>query len=336
MAKALSQLEAVRGALEDPATGLSALYVTVDQTRQKVLESVAQGTMGLREENRELRRRQERMLTDLAETRGSLDALSRRLEESTQAVPLVQPQAVGPLAAGAPATAEPVAQGPAEPGPAQPEAPAEPTEPAEPAEPAKPAETAEPAERSDEKEPHVLEEIRIAHGHGALAAKQVTGPRLTPVAEPSQEPARTGQEDQRAHFQRLLSAASIASATLICHRETWDFIAEQISGHTHFRLPERIDDADDGRIETYLSGRSLLAVLTTMRKVAREHEAGGTSPDDGYEDLATWALAAAVYNRTAHAVDRVTHRAEKESGPALIVLDDRSGPPTAADGAAAA
>ncbi|MFI9062994.1 hypothetical protein ACIGQE_14095 [Streptomyces sp. NPDC053429] len=295
--------------------------MTVDQTRQKVLEAVAQGTMGLREENRELRRRQERMLTDLAEARSDLEALGRRLEESIQAVPLAPPQVASPLAAGAPATAESVVQQPAGPEPAEPEVLGEP---------------AELTERSDGKESHVLEEVRNAHGHGNTAGKQVTGPHLTPVAEPVQERAQADQEDRRAHLQRLLSAAAIGSAMLICHRETWDFIAGQTSGHSHFRLPERIEDADGGRVETSLSGRSLLAVLTTMWKVTREQEAGGASPGDGDQDLATWALAAAVYRRTALAVDRVTHLAEKENGPALIVLDDRSARTTAPEGAAAA
>lgn len=319
--KALSQLDVIRRTLEDPATGLSALYVTVDQTRQKVLEAVAQGTMGLREENRELRRRQERMLTDLAEARSGLEALGRRLEESIQAVPLVSHEVASPLVAGAPATTESVVQPPAGPDPAEPEVLGEP---------------AELTERSDGKEPRVLEEVRNAHGHGNTAGNPETAPHLTPVAEPVQEPAQADQEDQRAHLQCLLSAAAIASATLICHRETWDFIAEHASGHTHFRLPEQIDDADGGRIEASLSGRSLLAVLTTMWKVTREHEGGSTSSGDGDQDLATWALAAAVYRRTALAVDRVTHLAEKENGPTLIVLDDRSARTTAPEGGAAA
>ncbi|MFE4633880.1 hypothetical protein ACFRJ1_10950 [Streptomyces sp. NPDC056773] len=293
----------------------------MDQTRQKVLEAVAQGTLGLREENRELRRRQERMLTDLAEARSGLETLSRRLEESIQAVPMVPPQVASPLGDGTPAIDESVVQRPGGVAPAEPEVLGEP---------------AEPTERSDRKEPRVLEEVRNAHGHGNTAGKPETGPHLTPVAEPVQESAQADQEDQRAHLHCLLSAAAIASATLICHRETWDFIAEHASGHTHFRLPERIDDADGGRVEASLSGRSLLAVLTTMWKVTREHEGGSTSTGGGGQDLATWALAAAVYRRTALAVERVTHLAEKENGPALIVLDDRSTRATAPDSGAAA
>ncbi|MFI8391259.1 hypothetical protein [Streptomyces sp. NPDC085540] len=93
--------------------------MTVGQTRQKVLEAVAQGTMGLREESRELRRRQERMLTDLAEARSGLEALSRRREESVRAVPLVPAQVAIPLDAGAPATIESVVVRPAGPDPTE-------------------------------------------------------------------------------------------------------------------------------------------------------------------------------------------------------------------------
>ncbi|MCX4800129.1 hypothetical protein OG594_00295 [Streptomyces sp. NBC_01214] len=69
-------------------------------------------------------------------------------------------------------------------------------------------------------------------------------------------------------------------------------------------------------------------MLTTMWKASREHEGGATSPGDGDPDPATRALAAAV--------DRVTHLAEKENGPALIVLDDRSARTTAPEAGAAA
>ncbi|THA47625.1 hypothetical protein [Streptomyces sp. A1136] len=75
-------------------------------------------------------------------------------------------------------------------------------------------------------------------------------------------------------------------------------------------------------------------MLTTMWKVTRGHEAGGAPGEE--QDLATWALAAAVYRRTALAVDRVTDQAEKANGSALIVLDDRSTRTTAPDPGAAA
>lgn len=302
--KVLSQLEVIRRELEDPATGLSALYVTLDQSRQKVLESVAQGTLGLREENRELRRRQERMLTDLADTRSLLEALSQRVEQNAKASLEVRAQALPePVVA-----AEPVEQSAVVEDPHGLEAPAARSKAVEPVE-------------TEEAQVDPLEEVRTTHGRAGTTGENVTPPEA-PVENPRHETSPAGQEDDRAHLRRLLSAASIASAQLICHRETWDFIAEQTSGRPHFRLPEQVDDVDDGRVETSLSGRSLLALLTTMWQVIRDHETSAASGKD--QDLATWALDAAVYRRTALAVDQVTHEAEKENGPAIIVLDDRS------------
>ncbi|MEU8460631.1 hypothetical protein [Streptomyces sp. NPDC029003] len=308
--KVLGQLDEIRRALEDPATGLSALYTTGDQGRQKVLEVVAQGTLGLREENRELRRRQERMLTDLAEARSSLETLSRRVEGISQPPLPAEPRlkAAGIPELDAPAIVEPGEQQTAVVEPRSPEA---------------PETLIEASSLPDGKEAQVdlLGEVRTAHDQAGSAGGPVV-PAAPEAKAPAREPAQSDQEDYRAHLGLLLSAASIASATLICHRETWDFIAEQTSRHTHFRLPEHIDDAEHGRIQTSLSGRSLLAVLTTMWQVTRGNEISG--PGEADRDLATWALAAAVYRRTALAVERVTHLPEKENGPAFIVLDDRS------------
>ncbi|MER6268604.1 hypothetical protein [Streptomyces sp900105755] len=65
------ELEEIQEALNDPAIGLGTFHQDQDQLRRKILENVQQGTAGLREENRELRRRQERMLSDLGDTRRS-------------------------------------------------------------------------------------------------------------------------------------------------------------------------------------------------------------------------------------------------------------------------
>ncbi|MET8130226.1 hypothetical protein ABZV67_46480 [Streptomyces sp. NPDC005065] len=77
--------------LQDPASGLPALR----QQGHKTLETIQAGTTGLREENRELRRRQERMLTDLADTRTDIGALqlefSQGLQSLLAALPPAQP-----------------------------------------------------------------------------------------------------------------------------------------------------------------------------------------------------------------------------------------------------
>ncbi|MET8138625.1 hypothetical protein ABZV24_43390 [Streptomyces sp. NPDC005251] len=150
------------------------------------------------------------------------------------------------------------------------------------------------------------------------AATQVSAAVATAPAEPSADPAAPVQhkQDRAQHLESVLRAAAIASARVICHRDTWSFLIEQTSQHPHFRLPERINDLDDGMIETSLSGRSVLAVLVTMRKVSDDY----ASVD---EDMATWALACAVYQRTRLAVTDTTHTRPDGAQVTTIVLDDR-------------
>jgi hypothetical protein len=78
---AMKELEAIRqqlarlDRLDDPTVGLTALHGDVTQSRLKILEQLQAGVTGLREENREVRRRQDRMISDLNETRGELRQL---------------------------------------------------------------------------------------------------------------------------------------------------------------------------------------------------------------------------------------------------------------------
>ncbi|MGW0580452.1 hypothetical protein ACWD25_31860 [Streptomyces sp. NPDC002920] len=80
--KILGELGEIRRTVDDPAVGLAALHKDQEDLRRKVLETVLQGTAGLREENRELRRRQEKTLTDLADTRTGVEALRRELAQT--------------------------------------------------------------------------------------------------------------------------------------------------------------------------------------------------------------------------------------------------------------
>ncbi|MGW0465361.1 hypothetical protein ACWDX6_08830 [Streptomyces sp. NPDC003027] len=239
----------------------------------------------------------------MADTRSMLEALSQRMEQNAKASLEARASALPvPVVA-----AEPVAQPAVVEDPYGSEASAVQSKAVEP-------------DVVKEAQVDPLEEVRTTHGRAGATGENA--PPEFPVEKPGHESSTAGQEDDTAHLGRLLSAAAIASAQLICHRETWDFITEQTSGRPHFRLPEQVSDADDGRIETSLSGRSLLALLTTMWQVIRDHETSAATGRD--QDLATWALAAAVYRRTALAVDQVTHEDKKENGPAVIVLDDRS------------
>ncbi|MFJ2574972.1 hypothetical protein ACIOYT_31720 [Streptomyces halstedii] len=79
--RAMEELKAIRallapvGRLDDPTVGLTPLHGELIQTRLKILETIQGGVTGLREENCEVRRRQDRMISDLNETRGELRQL---------------------------------------------------------------------------------------------------------------------------------------------------------------------------------------------------------------------------------------------------------------------
>ncbi|MBB0245887.1 hypothetical protein FNQ90_17675 [Streptomyces alkaliphilus] len=123
----------------------------------------------------------------------------------------------------------------------------------------------------------------------------------------------------------LDAAASIATARLICHRDTWQFLLDHTVRHPHFRVPDRVTDLAGGRTEAFLSGRSLLAVLVTTRDLHRE----------GAADPVGRALAGTVHKRARQAVadtgpgapGAYTGRGD-EGNPEVttIVLDDRPVP----------
>ncbi|NMI54228.1 MULTISPECIES: hypothetical protein [unclassified Streptomyces] len=313
--KIQAELGEIRQTVNDSATGLAGLHKDQGDLRRKVLETVLQGTTGLREENRELRRRQEKMLTDLADTRTGVEALRRELAQAfthivgapspstivdrASAFELVQhepqPLEVADVDAGNGWGEEGVNEvtGPVSDGEEQRDRP--------------------PAQGE-------TSEAVTAPAPGASAS-----PPLDPVtAEPPADTAATApedaeqkrREDRGRHVDSVLRAAAIASARVICHRDTWSFLIEQTSKHPHFRLPERINDLEDGMIETFLSGRSVLAVLVTMWKVSDDYIAGD-------EDMATWALACAVYRRTQLAVTDTTHTRPDGAQVTTIILDDR-------------
>ena len=314
--KVLGELGEVRRALDDPATGLAAFHQGQDELRRKVLETVALGTAGLREENRELRRRQEKMLGDLADARTSLEALRRELAQAwTHVVGVSRPQpaTVGVAAFELSRAAQPVEAGSDSEGAGgwEEKTVHELTD-------------AGPAEQGDWDDARQPRASASELEGQASAAPPEAGPETAPggaadaSALPSDEEEEVLRAETRRYVESLTFAASIASARLVCHRDAWEFLIEQTAQHPHFRIPDRISDAGDGQIETFLSGRSLLAVLTTMRELRNDHS----------HDMATWALASAVYRRTQDAVRAATPHQDDGSPVTTIILDDRPAPVT--------
>lgn len=309
----LNGLDRIQRVLDDPATGLGALFKDQAELRRKVLETVSFGTTGLREENRELRRRQEKMISDLAETRTAVEALRRELAQAwahTVGIP-------NPAAGTSGATA--VEYEPRQLEAGQSAAWKEETVP----------ESTGPAVYSDddsqESPTQSAEQMPDVHLPGEQAPphlSSVPGSEADAAREQAEQAAgeskvREGdlRADAHAFAGGLEAAASIGSARLVCHRDTWEFVVEQASTHRHFRTPGRISDLGEGQVEAYLSGRSLLAVLAAMRETYRARDV----------DMATWALAFAVYRRTLDAVDLAQRDVGSSGEFTTILLDDRTG-----------
>lgn len=360
--KIIGELGEIRRMLVDPHTGVTALHQVQESRHSKVLEHVTYSTTGVREENRELRRRQERMLSDLGQVRTAVDDLRREIAQAwahTLGLPHI-PGTAGPAEDVLPVRQAPAALEagdgldderkddtpvPDEHAPDAAETPPtdtderilrDPPEPTDRAErvdghtaqrapsgldgisytPAAPAEVAGEAEglasvavtRKDDPEPAAL-----GLDPAAVSPSAAAGPTGTPSSDTS------GAGEQQSEYRRgLLAAAAVASARLICHKDTWAFLVEKSLTHAHFRLPDQIGDTDDGQIDTHLSGRSLLAVLVTTQHILDQ-------PAD--DDLAAWALAHAIHTRTHQAVTTASNERSHNGEVTTIVLDDR--PPTA-------
>ncbi|MFI1840408.1 hypothetical protein [Streptomyces olivaceoviridis] len=123
----------------------------------------------------------------------------------------------------------------------------------------------------------------------------------TAVAEVSQE-----------HSTLLKTAARVSSASLLCHRDIWEFITAHAGRHPHFRVPPKVADEGDERIRAALSGRSLIALLISLDSI--KHTA---SDGDGDQELA-----ATLYERIEESLTALTPSGQ----PVTITLDDRTPP----------
>ncbi|WP_258036488.1 hypothetical protein [Streptomyces sp. SM10] len=305
---AMKELEAIRALLapvarlDDPTVGLTALHGELTQTRLKILEVVQGGVTGLREENREVRRRQDRMISDLNDTRGELRQLLeladvlRPLAELQR--PAGEPEADA-AAPGGPAAAEPSLEPGYDPAAS---ATAPPT--------SSDTDSQGGTMESNQQQPQPEPERQNRDQDDALkraiqAAYQGNG---TPAA-PSSAPAPTGGEDPRVnHGVLLLKAAGVASVDLVAHRDTWEWLTALAVDHDHFRTPPSVEDIKEGRVQTVLSGRSLIGLLIKLWDTRH-----ATTPLE-----ADWALATTAYNRIAADLTGV----DGEGQTIRIVLDD--------------
>ena len=99
----------------------------------------------------------------------------------------------------------------------------------------------EPEEQRDgQPNPGVAPEAAVEPAPGASASAPPGPAAAEPPADTaiasSEENEQRRKEDHRQHIESVLSAAAIASARVICHRDTWSILIEQTSQHPHFRL----------------------------------------------------------------------------------------------------
>lgn len=134
-----------------------------------------------------------------------------------------------------------------------------------------------------------------------------------PVKEPS-------PLTQAGRVWAIMRAARVASATLVCHRDTWEFVAAQVGSHPHFRTPS-LEEREDGRVAAVLSGRSLVAMLLALYRTA---EASVRRPDgEEAEELiayADWSMAYQVYYATAQVLSKAY---SEEGDPVVVTIDNR-------------
>ncbi|RPK82134.1 hypothetical protein [Streptomyces sp. ADI98-10] len=95
--------------------------------------------------------------------------------------------------------------------------------------------------------------------------------------------------------------AGRVTSTLVCHRDIWKFVAAQVGNHSHFRTPG-VEEYDGDLVDVVLSGRSLVAVLLSLHRVAATRlRADGV---DELDSCADWDMASKAYGVVARVLSR--------------------------------
>ncbi|MGA4953767.1 hypothetical protein [Streptomyces lydicamycinicus] len=115
----------------------------------------------------------------------------------------------------------------------------------------------------------------------------------------------------------IMRAGRVASATLVCHRDAWEFVAAQVGNHPHFRTPA-LEEREDGLVAAVLSGRSLVAMLLTLYRAANTPPVA--QDRDELDSYADWAMASQIYYATAQVLSRTR---SQEGDPVVVTIDDR-------------
>ncbi|MEW1869662.1 hypothetical protein AB0420_16260 [Streptomyces caelestis] len=155
-----------------------------------------------------------------------------------------------------------------------------------------------------------LQEARsaLASLHREIADLSAAVDGLRPQPDATDETAAA--EVSEKHSTLLKAAARVSSASLLCHRDIWEFITAHAGRHPHFRVPPQVVDEGDERIRAALSGRSLIALLISLHSITHTASSG-----DGDQELA-----ATLYERIEQSLNDLT----PSGTPVTITLDDRT------------
>jgi hypothetical protein len=129
------------------------------------------------------------------------------------------------------------------------------------------------------------------------------------AAKEAAEDRRMVRDEQR---ERLIKAAGISSAPLICHRHTWGIImSETAASSSTFVRPsaDEVTNRGNDMVEVRCSGPNLVAILCAMSSVASFYAEG----------VPVRAVAIRVYGAISNVVDRVDLEAEPGSVSAVVI-----------------
>ncbi|WP_139216485.1 MULTISPECIES: hypothetical protein [unclassified Streptomyces] len=114
-----------------------------------------------------------------------------------------------------------------------------------------------------------------------------------------------------------MRAGRVASATVVCHRDAWEFVAARVGSHPHFRT-QALEEREDGLVAEVLSGRSLVAVMLSLYQVT---EAGlwGECADE-LETYADCVMVSKAYGAVAGVLNRTL---PVEGEPVVMTIDSR-------------
>ncbi|MFF2960538.1 hypothetical protein ACFVT1_16865 [Streptomyces sp. NPDC057963] len=124
--------------------------------------------------------------------------------------------------------------------------------------------------------------------------------------------ANTAVEVSKGHGALLRETARASSATVLCHRDAWEFITAHAGRQPHFRAPAQVLGQGEMRVRAALSGRSLIALLIALHSVKETASEG-----DGDQDLAT-----VLYDPVKESLTELSVAGQ----PVTITLDDRVTP----------